>query len=82
MGRYDWDVWPGDTSLPRVACGNTGTIQAAIEAVEKVLAADDSAFIGTVGQPYGPQLQCRRSRVNGSYVWGELHVPEPKSAAN
>lgn len=82
MGRYDWDVWPGDTSLPRVACGNTGTIRAAMQAVEDVLAADDRAFIGTVDQPYGSRLQCRRGRAAGSYVWGELHTPEPASAAN
>lgn len=82
MARYNWDVWPADTARTRIACGNTGTILAAIEAVEKVMDSDDSAFIGTVDQPFGSRLQCRRSRTAGSYVWGELIVPEPRSAAN
>jgi hypothetical protein len=79
---YDWDVWPRDTSKPRIALGIATSLEEAKLAVETILGADDSAFNGTIDLP-GNLLQCRRGRVPGQYVWlSRAVLIQPRSTAN
>ncbi len=79
---YDWDVWPRDLTMPRVKMGSTLAVDDAIRAVEMVLAADDSALLGTVDHLPGRQLQCRRGDGPGSYVWRERALTVTGTAAS
>lgn len=79
---YEWDVWPRDTSGPRVACGMTGSAATAIQAVEAILARCENALIGTIDQPFSRQWLCRRGGPPGTYVWLQRSPRPPASAGN
>jgi hypothetical protein len=66
---YDWNVWPRDMSMPRVALGHAMELEDAMVAVEKALGDHSSALFGTVDHLPGERLHCRRGRKRDSYVW-------------
>lgn len=69
---FAWDIWPRDTSQPRIATGHSMDNDDARAAVETLLAKDDNAFAGTVDQPFVARWLCRRGREQGTFVWRDI----------
>lgn len=69
---FAWDIWPRDTSRPRIAIGHAMSNSTAREMVERYLEADDSAFAGTIDQPFAARWLCRRGREEGTFVWRDI----------
>lgn len=69
---FAWDVWPCDTGQPRIAIGHAMDVGDARRAVEKLMAADENAFIGTVDEPFTARWLCRRGREEGTFVWQDV----------
>jgi hypothetical protein len=90
MQGYAWDIWPAVTGAGtgRIATGHAGTVAAAQEIVEQLLATNEDGSFGILTKPDLTALVCRRGRILGSFMWYPLrgwageHPAEPVDTAD
>ena len=69
MERWDWDVWPADTTAARIASGTTSERENAESIVEAMLALHDGASFGQIERLAVGTFICRRTYVPGKFLW-------------